>query len=49
VIVKVGWVMIYILFNFSCLHVVGLENREYGCRGYTVPTTRHPSIRKSWH
>jgi hypothetical protein len=26
-----------------------LENREYGRRGTTALTTRHPSIRKSWH
>jgi hypothetical protein len=27
----------------------GLENLDYGSRGSATPTTRHPSIRKSWH
>jgi hypothetical protein len=27
----------------------GLENRDYGRRGSAALTTRHPSIRKSWH
>jgi hypothetical protein len=27
----------------------GLENRDYGLRESDVLTTRHPSIRKSWH
>jgi hypothetical protein len=27
----------------------GLENRDYGSRGSVAVTTRHPSIRKSWH
>jgi hypothetical protein len=27
----------------------GLENRDYGRRVSVAPTTRHPSIRKSWH
>jgi hypothetical protein len=27
----------------------GLENREYGRRGFVALTTRHLSIRKSWH
>jgi hypothetical protein len=27
----------------------GLENRDYSCRGSASLTTRHPSIRKSWH
>jgi hypothetical protein len=27
----------------------GLENRDYGRRGSTALTTRHSSIRKSWH
>jgi hypothetical protein len=27
----------------------GLENRDYGRRGSVTLTTRHPSIRKSWH
>jgi hypothetical protein len=26
----------------------GIENRDYGCRGFASLTTRHPSIRKSW-
>jgi hypothetical protein len=27
----------------------GLENRDYGRRGSAALTTRHPSLRKSWH
>jgi hypothetical protein len=27
----------------------GLEIREYGRRGSAALTTRHPSIRKTWH
>jgi hypothetical protein len=27
----------------------GLENRDYGSRVSVALTTRHPSIRKSWH
>jgi hypothetical protein len=27
----------------------GLANWDYGCRRSTALTTRHPSIRKSWH
>jgi hypothetical protein len=27
----------------------GLEKRDYGRRGSAALTTRHPSIRKSWH
>jgi hypothetical protein len=27
----------------------GLENRDYGLRGFAALTTRHPSIRKSWY
>jgi hypothetical protein len=27
----------------------GQENRDYGGRGSAELTTRHPSIRKSWH
>jgi hypothetical protein len=27
----------------------GLESRDYGRRGSAALTTRHPSIRKSWH
>jgi hypothetical protein len=27
----------------------GLENQDYGRRGSATLTTRHPSIRKSWH
>jgi hypothetical protein len=38
--------------NFVCASVLvksGLENRDYGSRGPSALTMRHPSFRKSWH
>jgi type IV secretory pathway VirB2 component (pilin) len=42
-------VTIIIIINVCIALFFGLENRDYGRKGSTALTMRHPSIRKSWH
>jgi hypothetical protein len=44
-----GFLWILVKLILTVILFLGLENRDYDCKGSATLTMRHPSIRKIWH